>query len=197
MRFARLLAGCAVVAAIGVLSSDSVNSQEKKDVKLKHKGAIPQRWSKLGLSDKQKDEVYRLQDEHWNKLDPIREQIAILDAQLVKNRLGVLTEEQRKKLREMVAGKNDDDDGKDKAKTKDKDEARLPSDWTKLGLSDKQKEEIFKLLDEHKDKVDVLKEQIAKLDTELVKGRLNVLTDEQRKKLRESVGSEPPPKDKK
>jgi Spy/CpxP family protein refolding chaperone len=194
MRLARLLAFCAVVAAIALLSSGGVNSQEKKDATPKLKGQLPSGWPRLGLTDEQKQEVFKLQDEHKRKVGVFKEQIAFHDAELVKGRLGVLTDEQRRKMRELYAeNKLNDDHAKDKGKEKN----QLPIGWSKLDLTDKQKEDLLKLFDEHKTKVDGLKEQIAKLDAELVKGRLNVLTEDQRKKLRDSVGGDPPPKDKK
>lgn len=194
MRLARLLAGSAVVAAIFLSSFEGLHSQEKKDAKPKLKGQLPAGWSKLGLTDKQKEEVYTLQDEHKRKVDERKDQIALHDAELVKSRLDVLTEEQRKKLREL------DRDNKlkdDEAKVKGKEQRRLPLGWSKLGLTEKQKDDVFKFQDDHKRKVEELKDQIATLDTEMVKGRLKVLTEEQRQKLRDSVGGDPPPKDKK
>jgi trehalose/maltose hydrolase-like predicted phosphorylase len=116
MRLARIVAGCAMVAALLLLSSDGLFSQDKKEGKIK--GQLPQGWSKLNLTAAQKEEVYKLNAEHKVAVDKLKEEIAKLDAELVKKRLAVLTEEQRKKLRESVGG---EPDPKDKAKdSKDK-----------------------------------------------------------------------------
>jgi hypothetical protein len=122
MRFARIVAGCAMVAALLLLSSDGLFSQDKKDKEGKVKGQLPQGWSKLGLSAAQKEEVYKLNAEHKAGVDKLKEEIAKLDAELVKKRLAVLNEDQRKKLREMVGGEPDPKDkGKDSGKeSKDK-----------------------------------------------------------------------------
>jgi Spy/CpxP family protein refolding chaperone len=112
MRLARLLAGCAIVAAIALLSSDGIQSREKADTKPKIKGQLPQAWSKLDLTDEQKDKLFTMQAEHKQKVDKLKEEIAKLDAQMVKDRLGLLTEEQRAKLRMMVAGNPDPKDKK-------------------------------------------------------------------------------------
>lgn len=114
MRLVRIVAGCAIVAALVLLSSDGVQSQDKKDGKIK--GQLPQGWSKLSLSATQKEQVYKLQAEHKEAVDKLKQEIAKLDAELVKKRLEVLNDEQRKKLREMFGG--DTPDPKDKGKDK-------------------------------------------------------------------------------
>ena len=115
MRLARIVAGCAMVAALLLLSSDGLFSQEKKDKEGKIKGQLPSGWSKLNLTAAQKEEVYKVQADHKAAVDKLKEEIAKLDAELVKKRLAVLTEEQRKKLRESVGG---EPDPKDKSKDK-------------------------------------------------------------------------------
>jgi trehalose/maltose hydrolase-like predicted phosphorylase len=125
MRCARVLAGCAMAIILALLTTDGVLSQEKKDKEGKVKGQLPQGWSKLTLSAVQKEEIYKLQAEHKDSVDKLKQEIAKLDADLVKKRLSVLNDEQRKKLREMFGGDTPDPkdtkDSKDKAKdSKDK-----------------------------------------------------------------------------
>jgi hypothetical protein len=144
MRPARLFAGCAIVAALVVLSSDGLRGQEKKDSTLKFNGALPQGWSKLGLTDKQKDEVYTLQDAHRRKVDEFKEVIAVEDVRLVKARLGLLTDEQRKILREMRGEEPDPNAKKDAPSTTSRSFSRadyrvdqqsaFPSGLTQRGL---------------------------------------------------------------
>jgi hypothetical protein len=76
---------------------------------------------------------------------------------------------------------------KDSAKLK----GQLPSGWTKLDLSATQKESIYKLNAEYKEKTDKLRAEIRALDAELAKKRADVLTAEQKKKLAELVGADP------
>jgi hypothetical protein len=192
MHLARTLATCALAVALGVLSFGGLRSEDKKDAKPKVKGQLPQGWSKLGLSDEQKDEVFKLQDEHKRQVDELEEQIAIQDVKLGKARLGLFTDEQRKTLREMREREPDPKEDKDT-----KPEERRPLGWQKLNLTDAQKSELFKAQREHLDAVEKFKHEIAQLDAQLVSDRLKVLSGEQRKTLREAVVGDLPPKDKK
>jgi Spy/CpxP family protein refolding chaperone len=110
MRLARLLACCAIVAAIALLSSDGIYSQEKTDAKRKLE--LPQSWSKLDLTNEQKAEILKLQDEHKQKVDELKMQIAKLDAELAKKRLALLTNEQRNVLRKQLFNNPDPKDKK-------------------------------------------------------------------------------------
>jgi len=114
MRLARALAGCALLATLVLLSSDGVLSQEKKEKEGKVKGQLPQGWSRLELTAVQKEDIYKLNREYKEKTDKLREEIRKLDEELAKKRVAVLTDEQRKKLIDLVAG-----DPKDKPKEKD------------------------------------------------------------------------------
>ena len=107
----RLVVGCTVVTALALLCSDGAVSQTKKAKDDTAK--LPYGWSHLNLTAKQTEQVLKLQAEHKEAVDKLKRQIAVLDADLVKNRLGVLTDEQRKKLRESYA-----DDGVKKEKDK-------------------------------------------------------------------------------
>ena len=118
MWIARALAGCTLLATLVLLSSDGVLSQDKKDkTPAKIKGQLPPGWGDLGLSAAQKEEVYKVNAEYRDKIEKLTEEINKLRAEQNKKRLAVLTDDQRKKLRDTVAG----EDPKDKAKDKDKD----------------------------------------------------------------------------
>jgi hypothetical protein len=112
MRLIRTLTVCALVATLALLSLHGVTGQDTKPKEPKTKGQLPQGWSKLGLTEDQKEQVYKLNAEHKEAVDKLKEEIAKLDAQLVKKRLAVLNDEQRKKLREMVGGEPDPKDKK-------------------------------------------------------------------------------------
>jgi cell division protein FtsB len=111
MRIARVLAGGALFATLIVLSSDSLLSQEKKEGKLK--GQLPQGWSKLDLTAAQKEDIYKLNAEYKAKVDKLEEEIKQLRNELARKRVAVLSDEQRKKLTDMVTG---GESGKEKAK---------------------------------------------------------------------------------
>jgi hypothetical protein len=114
MRLARALAACALLMTLVLLSSNGLQSQEKKDVKVK--GQLPQNWSKLNLTAAQKEEVYKLNRDYKEKIDKLNDEIKQLNEELTRKRVAVLTDEQRKKLLDMVAG-----EPKAKAKPKDTD----------------------------------------------------------------------------
>jgi Spy/CpxP family protein refolding chaperone len=114
MQLARALAGCALVATLLLLSSDGVLSQEKKEGG-KTKGQLPQGWTKLDLTAAQKDEIYKINRDHKEKVDKLKEEIKKLDEEAQKKRVAVLTDEQKKKLVDLVAGES-----KEKPKEKEK-----------------------------------------------------------------------------
>lgn len=76
--------------------------------------------------------------------------------------------------------------------SKGKIKGQLPSGWSKLNLSPAQKEEVYKLNKEYKERIAKLNQEIKELNEELARKRLAVLTEEQRKKLIESVGGGEP-----
>lgn len=115
MRLARALAACALLTTLVLLSSDGLMSQDKKDSG-KIKGQLPQNWSKLNLTAAQKEEVYKLNSDYKEKIDKLKEDIKQLENELTRKRVAVLTDEQRKKLLDMVAG-----EPKEKTKAKDPD----------------------------------------------------------------------------
>jgi Spy/CpxP family protein refolding chaperone len=121
MRLARALAGCALLATLALLSSDGVLSQEKKDsTKGKVKGQLPQGWSKLDLTAAQKEEIYKINGDSKEKVDKLQAEIDKIRAETAKKRIAVLTEEQKKKLAELVTGESKDNP-REKSKTKEPD----------------------------------------------------------------------------
>jgi Spy/CpxP family protein refolding chaperone len=118
MRLARALAACMLIGTLVLLSSDGgVSGQDKKEGKTK--GQLPAGWSKLELTAAQKEEIYKLSKEHKEKVDKLKDEIKKLDEDFAKKRVAVLTDEQRKKLVELVAGESKDKP-KDKSKDSDK-----------------------------------------------------------------------------
>ena len=119
MRLARALAACGLLFTLVVLSSDGLMSQDKtKDTKVK--GQLPQGWSKLNLTAAQKEEVYKLNKEYAEKIEKLNDEITKLKDELTKKRVAVLTDEQRKKLLDTLAGEPREK-AKEKSKTKEPD----------------------------------------------------------------------------
>ena len=83
------------------------------------------------------------------------------------------------------------------ADTKDKLKGTLPANWGKLGLSDEQKQKVYKVQADYKEKIADLEKQLKEAK-ENEKGDMEkVLTDDQKKRLRELLGSKAPPEEKK
>jgi Spy/CpxP family protein refolding chaperone len=99
MKLARALAGVALLAALAVLSSGGLTGQEKKAIK----GGLPPWWDKLDLTEAQRDEILKLNAEYKAKTDKLEQEISRLRAELARKRVTVLTDEQRKKLVDLVA----------------------------------------------------------------------------------------------
>ena len=115
MKLARILAGCAMVATLLLLSTGGVTSQEKKDAKdpPKAKGYIPTGWGKLNLDAVQKQNIYTIQGEYKEKISKLEDEIKKLEAEKYKKMVGVLKAEQKKILTD---GLTPDPDPKTKPK---------------------------------------------------------------------------------
>jgi hypothetical protein len=111
MRF--VLGGMLAVALIGggLLFGD--------DPKPKGQGRLPANWSKLGLSDDQKRQIYSIEGEYKTKIDDLQSQIDQLRKKERSEMSKVLTAAQKARLREIVAAKSgggDDDTAPPKKK---------------------------------------------------------------------------------
>lgn len=78
--------------------------EEKKD-DAKAKGQLPQNWKSLGLTDEQTQKVYKLQAKTAEEIDKLEAQIKELKDKLTKERLAVLTDEQKKRLEGILKEK--------------------------------------------------------------------------------------------
>jgi Spy/CpxP family protein refolding chaperone len=70
----------------------------------------------------------------------------------------------------------------------------LPKNWSKLNLSATQKEQAYKLVAEHAEKVAALKKQLEEVDVQYRKSLNSLLTPDQRAKLVELATGENPEK---
>ncbi len=71
----------------------------------KAKGTLPQHWSKLGLTDKQRQEVYNIQTEYRAKIDDLQRQIDKLRKEEQAALGKVLDDKQKARLREILTEK--------------------------------------------------------------------------------------------
>lgn len=81
-------------------------ADDKPDTKMR--GQLPQSWGKLGLSDEQKQKIYRVQGEFRAKIDALEKQIMDLKSAEKKDLEKILTPAQKERLREILTGKAPD-----------------------------------------------------------------------------------------
>jgi Spy/CpxP family protein refolding chaperone len=123
MRPARVSAALALLAAAALLAGGGTWGQDKEKkgdgpAKPTAKGALPKYFDRLDLTEAQRAEVVKLTAEHRQKVENLRDEIRKLDDDYGKKRVAVLTDEQRKKLIDLVAGPPPKDTADPKAKGK-------------------------------------------------------------------------------
>lgn len=99
-----------------LLSSDGLVGQEAKkdDPKAKKadepvgkfKGFLPPNYKKLGLSEAQVQEIYKIQSKYNTEIDKYEAKIKELKGTRDKEVKGVLTPEQKKRLDDILTGKD-------------------------------------------------------------------------------------------
>jgi Spy/CpxP family protein refolding chaperone len=101
----------AVVALVGFVGFSSAQAPkkedkpaEKKDDK-KEKGQLPTYWKQLGLTDKQVQEVYKIQNKYNEEIDTLEAKIKELKEKSKKESNGVLTKEQKERLEAIIKEK--------------------------------------------------------------------------------------------
>lgn len=102
----------ALTAALLVWASNSPGQDpkpdepKKADPPVKLKGFLPMNWGKLGLTDEQKQSVYRIQARYAAEIEKLEAQIRELKAARDKELKGVLTPEQKKRLEDILLGRD-------------------------------------------------------------------------------------------
>jgi Spy/CpxP family protein refolding chaperone len=96
---------CAVVAVLAVtlLAGGLVMGDDKKDTP-PPRGTLPANWKKLGLSDEQLQQVYRIRGQYRAKIEALRRQINDLRRDERTDLEKLLTDSQRARLREIRSG---------------------------------------------------------------------------------------------
>jgi peptidoglycan hydrolase CwlO-like protein len=101
-----VLFGAVLTLSSGVVGQDAKKEQKKDEATTKFKGQLPNNWKKLGLTDAQVQEVYKIQSKHNEEIDKLEAKIKELKAAMDKERRAVLTAEQKKRLEEILIGKD-------------------------------------------------------------------------------------------
>jgi len=109
----RPLVAFALLAGFACLSADSLQSQEKKDAPpSKAKGFLPSSYGKIGLTDDQKQEIYKVQAKYKEEVKKLEDKIAEVRIEERKEINKVLTPDQRKKLAEVITGETSKEEPK-------------------------------------------------------------------------------------
>jgi hypothetical protein len=115
----RLQMGVPVVAALllagGWLMGEDKKTEEPKDpVITTVRVNLPASWKKLGLSDKQTREVYRIRGTYAAKIDDLKKKIAELQSEEKVELEKVLTDTQKARLKELKIGETPKDTAAEK-----------------------------------------------------------------------------------
>jgi Spy/CpxP family protein refolding chaperone len=100
-----------VLMVTALLTADGLHGQAKKDDKKEEaptiKGVLPPNFGKIGLSEEQKQKIYKIQADARTKLLELQKKLDELKGKEKEDMLSVLTDEQKKKLKEILEGKPD------------------------------------------------------------------------------------------
>jgi hypothetical protein len=128
----RLRVGVSVLAALllagGWLLGDDPKKGDTPPPRVK--GMLPQNYKKLGLTDQQTQEIYRIRGRYGAKIDALKQQIAELQEEERAEAEKVLTDAQKARLKELRLGDT---------KVKDKDTKEGPTDKPTDKTADKDK----------------------------------------------------------
>ncbi len=131
----RLRVGVPVLAALllaggWLLGEDPKKTEDPKDpAVVTVRVTLPANWKKLGLSDKQTREVYKIRSLYAAKIDDLKRKIAELQSEEKAELEKVLTEAQKARLKELKLGETpkprDSDDARDKGSDKPAEKAAV------------------------------------------------------------------------
>ena len=109
---------CLAILVAGCMLTWQATAQEKKPAK-DARGPLPAHYGKLGLSDEQKDGMYKVYDEYKSQIDELSAQIKKLQAERDTKLQEKLTPTQKTRLQELR-----DEAAKKAAATKAKTDAK-------------------------------------------------------------------------
>ena len=116
--------------AVGLLAGGFLMGDDKKpDEPTKLKGKLPAHYTKLGLSDKQMQDIFKIEAGYADKIEALKTQLADLIKAQHHDVDNVLTDEQKAHLKELltadVGGKDKEIKVGDKAFPVDKDKTKV------------------------------------------------------------------------
>lgn len=105
-----------LVLSGGVVGQDTKTKEEpkKEDKKAdkkdeppaKTKGVLPANWKKVGLTDAQVQDIYKVQAKHNDEIDKLEAKIKEHKATRDKEMKAILTPDQKKRLDDILTGKD-------------------------------------------------------------------------------------------
>jgi hypothetical protein len=118
--------------AVGLLAGGFLMGDDKKaDEPPKLKGKLPAHFKKLGLSDKQTQEIFKIEAGYADKIDALQQQLADLKKAEHHDVDNVLTDDQKAHLKELLTADVGTKEIKDKGVTVEL------KDKTKVEVKDK------------------------------------------------------------
>lgn len=89
----------------GGIQGQEAKKEEPKKEEPKLKGFLPMGWRDIGLSEAQKQQVYKVQAKYGDDIEKLEAQIKELKGKMNKERLEILSAEQKKKLEDYFKSK--------------------------------------------------------------------------------------------
>lgn len=93
-----------MVLLVGGISGQDAKDESKKD-ESKVKGFLPANWGRIGLTDEQRQQVYKIQSKYGAEIDKLDARIKELKVTRDQEMKTVLTPEQKKRLEDILTGK--------------------------------------------------------------------------------------------
>ncbi|MFO0847356.1 MAG: hypothetical protein U0871_02190 [Gemmataceae bacterium] len=106
VRLSAFLVGVFLLAGVSAGQDKGKKDDPPKEPATKYKGQLPQNWKKLGLTDDQTQKVYKVNAKYNEQIEALEAKIAELKGKRDKERLDVLTAEQKKRLAELNKAKS-------------------------------------------------------------------------------------------
>jgi hypothetical protein len=100
-----VFAGALVIGLALLIADRGSSQQDKTDPAPTVKGQLPKYWSKIGLSDEQKQKVYATEASYRTKIEALNQQVKRLKSQQKTALEKILTDDQKAALRRLLLEK--------------------------------------------------------------------------------------------
>jgi Spy/CpxP family protein refolding chaperone len=103
-----LFCACAALLSVNALGQDTKTKKAPVDddaTTTKYRGQLPFYWKELGLTDEQRQKVYKIHNDYNDQIEGLEQKIKELKAKRDKERLEVLSVEQKKRLEAIIRSK--------------------------------------------------------------------------------------------